>query len=382
MKLHAHFQWLGTLERQHFTSRTNLNSQRSTQMISFYPGPSRVYDEIPDYVKDAHHKGILSMNHRSPEFAALSKMTLSLLKQKLSIPEDYTIFFASSATECWEIIAQSLITRESIHIYNGAFGEKWYDYTHRLRPGARSVPFDREALLKAEELIYNSGEIICITQNETSLGTQVSNSIIAAIRKNNPHHLIAVDATSSMAGIRLDFNAADIWFASVQKCFGLPAGLAVMTVSPKGIEHLRRVNENLHYNSLTFMADMMAQWQTPCTPNVLGIYLLMRTLQNRNSIGEIHKKTKERADAWYSFFKNSKALKPLVHNPAVRSRTVIAVQADPDTLEKLRIAAVKNGFLLGEGYGPLKKNSFRIANFPALKKKEIAGLMKFLHPYI
>ena len=105
-------------------------------------------------------------------------------------------------------------------------------------------------------------------------------------------------------------------------------------------------------------------------------------IQDRKPIGEIHKKTKERADAWYSFFKNSKELKPLIHNPAVRSRTVIAIQAEPDTLEKLRKGAVKYGFLLGEGYGPLKKNSFRIANFPALKKKEIVGLMKFLRPYI
>ena len=92
------------------------------------------------------------------------------------------------------------------------------------------------------------------------------------------------------------------------------------------------------------MTEMMTQWQTPFTPNVLGIYLLMRTLQDRKSIGEIHRKTKERADGWQSFFKDSKALKPLVRNPAVRSRTVIAIQADPETLEKLRKAAIKKDF--------------------------------------
>ena len=41
----------------------------------------------------------------------------------------------------------------------------------------------------------------------------------------------------------------------------------------------------------------------------------------------------------------------------------------------------KHGFLLGEGYGVLKKDTFRIANFPALRKKEIARLMKFLSLY-
>ena len=350
-------------------------------MVSFYPGPSRVYDEIPNYVKDAHRKGILSMNHRSPAFVDLSKKTIALLKVKLNIPKRYTVFFTSSATECWEIIAQSLVTEQSIHIYNGAFGGKWFDYSHRLHPGAKAVTFDLEALPDPEKMIFHTGEVICLTQNETSNGTQVSNTVIAAVQKNNPHHLIAVDSTSSMAGVRLNFLAADVWFASVQKCFGLPAGLGVMLVSPKGMEAVQRIHEARHYNSLTLMADMMAKWQTPCTPNVLGIYLLMRTLQDRGPISDIDKEIKARADAWHSFLKSSKVLKSLVSNPAVRSQTVVAVKTDPGRVEKIKKEAEKNGFLLGDGYGALKKDTFRIANFPALRKKEIAGLMRFLTPY-
>src|SRR5947208_3271892 len=103
-------------------------------MISFYPGPSRVYDEIPRWVNDAARKGILSMSHRSPEFMSLSRKTVALIKRKLGVPDSYFVYFTSSATECWEVIAQSLITYKSIHISNGAFGEKWFDYTHKLRP--------------------------------------------------------------------------------------------------------------------------------------------------------------------------------------------------------------------------------------------------------
>ena len=89
--------------------------EKSKTLISFYPGPSRVYDDIPKYVKEAHKEGVLSMNHRSDEFMALYKETVSLLQKKLNIPKDYTILFTSSATECWEMIAQSLIEKESIH---------------------------------------------------------------------------------------------------------------------------------------------------------------------------------------------------------------------------------------------------------------------------
>jgi phosphoserine aminotransferase len=49
-------------------------------MISFYPGPSRVYDEIPKYVQDAARLGVMSINHRSEEFIAISKKTIALLQ--------------------------------------------------------------------------------------------------------------------------------------------------------------------------------------------------------------------------------------------------------------------------------------------------------------
>ncbi len=347
-------------------------------MISFYPGPSRVYDEIPRYAKDAHRLGILSLNHRSPEFEELSKQTISLLKEKLNIPGNYTVLFASSATECWEMIAQSLVVRESIHLYNGAFGEKWFDYTHRLHEGANAMAFDRDALLDPEKLIFKTGEVICLTQNETSNGTQISNAILGAVKRNNPHHLIAVDATSSMAGIRLNFTSADVWFASVQKCFGLPAGLAVMVISPKGIGRVREINEKRHYNSLSFMTQMMATWQTPCTPNVLGIYLLMRSLSARPPIDDVQKEIKRRAADWQGLLLRSRSLRPLIDNPRVQSQTVVAVKAEANLIERIKKEAYRNGFLLGEGYGALKKDTFRIANFPALRKTEVNRLMKFL----
>jgi phosphoserine aminotransferase len=350
-------------------------------MISFYPGPSRVHDEIPRYVKDAARLGIMSMNHRSEEFVAISKKTNTLLKQKLNIPKDYTIFFTSSATECWEIIAQSWITNTSYHFYNGAFGQKWYEYTHKLKLGAKGLPFDREAVLDSTTKISEADTIICVTQNETSNGTQVSNKVLADLRKTNPDNLIAVDATSSMAGITLDFKSADIWFASVQKCFGLPAGLGIMICSPMAIVHAKAIDYNQHYNSVVFMAAMMEKWQTSYTPNVLSIYLLMRVLEKSKSMREVHQQTLSRFRDWISFLQKSKTLKHLVKNKTVHSFTVIPIAGDTESIANIKKLAKKKGFLLGEGYGDLKTSTFRIANFPALKNSEIGSLRRFFSGY-
>jgi phosphoserine aminotransferase len=352
-------------------------------MISFYPGPSRVHDEIPRYVKEAHKKGILSINHRSDEFMKISEGTIRLLKKKLNIPSDYTIFFTTSATECWEIIAQSLIKKRSYHIFNGAFGQKWYEYTKRIASGVRSYPFERNEFVNPKKLRFGSeGGVICLTQNETSNGTQVDSAAIRHIKENNPEHLIAVDATSSMAGIMLDFKAADIWFASVQKCFGLPAGLGIMVCSPLAIEQVITLGENDHYNSMMFMNEMMQKWQTPFTPNVLNIYLLMRVMEEAAPIEEVHAKITKRYYDWKDFFENRTSLQHLIKNQEAHSFTVIPVSGDEKLISQIKIKAKKEGILLGEGYGgDLKPTTFRIANFPAIKKKEIKKLQEFLKDF-
>jgi phosphoserine aminotransferase len=340
-----------------------------------------VHEEIPRYVKEAYQEGVLSINHRSEEFMEISEKTIRLLKSKLDIPKDYTIFYTSSATECWEIISQSVMTTTGFHIFNGAFGKKWFEYSRRIFSGAKSFPFGHNELINVKKLRPGKEGVICLTQNETSNGTQVNNGMIESIRSRFPDHLVAVDATSSMAGIYLNLRAADIWFASVQKCFGLPAGLGLMICSPGAMEKVKKVGENKHYNSLTFMSQMMDKWQTPFTPNVLAIYLLMRVMEDAKPIREVHRKIEGRYREWIDFFKDKKTLHHLITNEEARSFTVIPAEAKATLVSAIKSRAKKNGILLGEGYGELNPSTFRIANFPAIKKKEIKTLMKLLSEY-
>lgn len=352
-------------------------------MISFYPGPSQVYASIPRYVKEAHKEGLLGINHRSETFMELVARVDKLLKEKLEVPHDYMVFFTSSATECWEIIAQSLFEGQSYHFYNGAFGEKWYQYTRRLRPLAIGYQFDREKMICPETTDLSSiPGLICFTHNETSNGTALNNETLSSFRNTYPDHIIAVDATSSMAGVALDFSTADVWYASVQKCFGLPAGMAVMICSPRAIEKSLDLNEKAHYNSLTSLIDKMKDWQTSYTPNVLYIYLLMRVMHDAKPIRVVEKKLCERAEKWYETLASLKKVQLLVKNDEVRSNTVIAVEASEKTVSDIKQKALKEGFLLGNGYGVLKDNTFRIANFPALRNKEVGQLRNFLMKHL
>ncbi|HYG39264.1 MAG TPA: aminotransferase class V-fold PLP-dependent enzyme [Cytophagales bacterium] len=348
-------------------------------MITFFPGPSKVYPEVLNYFQDAFNKGILSINHRSSEFTTISKRCVELLKEKLNIPQDYTVYFTSSATEGWEITAQSLTEKYSFHLFNGAFGKKWYEYTTKLGKETKSYQFDINVELDPVGLNIDSrAEVICITQNETSNGTQVKNDIIAKFRDMYPEKLIAVDATSSIAGISLDFKNADIWLGSVQKCFGLPAGLGIYICSPRAMQRAVAINENNHYNSLLFIEDNMKNWQTNYTPNVLNIYLLMRVMENVKNINEVGSLAAKRAKDLYDYLDGFSELRSLIQNPRVQSDTIVAVAGTEEYLAEIKSKAKAEAIHLGNGYGPWKPYTFRIANFPAITDQEVSVLKEFL----
>ncbi|MFC7668592.1 aminotransferase class V-fold PLP-dependent enzyme [Hymenobacter humi] len=110
-------------------------------MYTFNPGPSAVYPAVRQYLTDAFDEGWLSAPHRSEKVTSLVRQTVTDLKNKLNVPQDFTVLFTSSATECWEILAQSLTPRRSFHLYNGDFGEKWLKYAKSLRPASSGVSF-------------------------------------------------------------------------------------------------------------------------------------------------------------------------------------------------------------------------------------------------
>ena len=346
-------------------------------MISFYPGPSKVYPQVPKWVKKAHSRGFLSINHRSEEFQGLMKTTQSLLRQKLGIPSSYQCFFTSSATECWEIIAQSVIETRSAHIFNGAFGKKWFQYTHHLKPQAQDFPFGPNEEISPQVLQGDKDfDLIALTQNETSNGTQVKAASLQGIAQEYSDSLIALDATSSLGGIELPWETADIWYASVQKCLGLPAGMGLLICSPRCMEKAESAADRSHYNSLLNLQDHMQQHQTAYTPNVLNIYLLHEMLSNRPGISKVHKRLQKRYQLWMQFIDGLQTLKPLINNPQVRSHTVIPLTGSQDQITEVITQSKRSGFQLGLGYGDLKATTLRIANFPAIRKKEIKALQK------
>ena len=347
--------------------------------VFFTVGPSQLDRAFPLYCKEAYESGILSQNHRSQAFMQLWEATKLLIHQKLEVPSHYTVIACSSATECWEIIWQSLSKDGTFHIYTGAMGEKWRKSSEAGNRCAGYIQVSPQKSLQTTLKEKLRGDVLCLTHNETSNGTQISDTLLHkfASHAKAKEMLVAVDATSSLGAQSLPLTKIDLCFASVQKGLGLPAGLAVLFASPFAIQRAKEIAETNYYNSFLHSYTHFMKSQAPYTPNILGLYLLMRTLEDRPPLGLISDQTQRRAKQWYTFLEKYKYT-PYISSPLLRSHTILMIKDHPIRIQNLQKRAKQEGYILGPGYGDLRTSTLRIANFPNLLSEDIQGLQKFL----
>ncbi|MBX3101798.1 MAG: aminotransferase class V-fold PLP-dependent enzyme [Bacteroidetes bacterium] len=346
---------------------------------TFAPGPSQLWPGLAEHMTTAAETGLLSMSHRSPRFSELYEDVLQGFREKLGMPAGWSLYFLGSATECWQVLAQGLVTQNALHLYSGAFGERWHAYAKALLPDARGMAFsEQEPIELLQAQVLQPVELLCFTQNETSNGSQVPLSFLSQVRAVLQEQLIALDVTSSLGGQSFDWHSGDVWFASVQKCFGLPAGLGILVCSPRAQARIRKVGKEDTYNGLLRLHKHYEDRQTSYTPNVLNIYLLGRVLAEMPPIAETDAQLAARAARYQAVVEAHPWLSLHVQPLENRSQTTLCVQCPPERLATLKADAQAQGLTLGSGYGSLKASTFRIANFPALPDAAVEALCRFL----
>lgn len=350
--------------------------------INFTPGPSQLYFTTEDHVRQALRENIGSLTHRSKAFEAIFKQATEGLKELLSIPEHFHIFFAGSATEIWERSIQNLVEKESFHLVNGAFSNRYHEIAAQLNKTAIKVEVAKGDGFN-EIQIPARAELIAVTHNETSTGVSLPLEFIHGLKDRNTDGLVIVDAVSSLPYPQFDYSKIDSVFFSIQKGFGLPAGLGVWVVNDRCIAKAELLQSKGiaigTYHSLPTLLANGKKNQTPETPNVLGIYLLAKVVDDMltKGIGTIRKETEYKATILYQAFQSNKLIKAFVTDPKFQSKTVIVADCGEHTQQISQLLQSK-GLYPGEGYGELKKSQLRFANFPTHSKEQYELLVDVL----
>lgn len=354
------------------------------KFISFNPGPSQLYPEIEEDIQQALDENILSLSHRSEKFGKVIRKTQKKLHAYFSIPHAYRIYFVSSAVECMDIALRGCCAGRSFHFVNGAFARRFLSSAQQMKKSAvREIIQDGRGF-SFERLEIPAGcDLVCLTQNETSTGVRLPYGGIQKIRQFFPDKTVAVDIVSSAATEPVPFDSADLWFFSVQKACGLPAGLGVLIVSERAVEKARRLEAQNRdvgsHHSLLSLEEFGQKNQTPATPNMLAIYLLGKRFKRLIKVGieTVEKETKEKAKMLYDWLDGHSVLKPFVKDPTDRSFTVVPIVLPKGLSSKHVQEALKPyNIAVGYGYGTFKECQIRIANFPQHSKEDIDRVTK------
>jgi phosphoserine aminotransferase len=157
--------------------------------------------------------------------------------------------------------------------------------------------------------IPGKSELVCITQNDTSVGFSIPVDQIYKLKKNYPDKLFALDIVSSVPYIDIEYKYLDTVFFSIQKGFGLPAGLSILILIPNSLKKAKKLSALKNYSigsyhNLLKLVEKSHGFQTNETPNVLGIYLLANVVEDFLKIGisKLKSRLDSQAQMLYSFF--------------------------------------------------------------------------------
>jgi aspartate aminotransferase-like enzyme len=199
----------------------------------------------------------------------------------------------------------------------------------------------------------------------------------ALIRAKYPDVLILVDAVSSMAGVKIEFDAwgLDVCLAGTQKCFALPPGLTVCAVSDRARARALQIPNRGHYFAYDQMDKKYDVNQTPATPAVGIIQALDKQMDDMFAEGlenrfARHLQMAEMVRAWarkhWALYGDERYLSHTVTN-ITNTRGIVVGDLNKEL--------GKRGAMISNGYGDLKEKTFRIGHMGDLQVADIEWLL-------
>lgn len=347
----------------------------SFQNPVFIPGPTN----MPESVRKACD--MPTLDHRSPAFARLFKPAVAGVRRVLKMAEGEVIVLPSTGTGGWEAaVSNTLSPGDTVLAARfGMFSHRWIDLCqrHGLNVQIIETPWGQGAPLGAIEQALKAdreGRIkaVLATHNETATGVK---SDIAGVRRamDAAGHgaLLFVDGVSSIASMPFDFAGwgVDIAVAGSQKGFMLPAGLAILGVSPKAIAAMETARLPRTFFDFKDMLASYARGGYPYTPAVgliAGLAHAIELLEDEglDAVYARHHRLAEGVRravfAW--------GMAPFAAAPELYSDTVTAVKVPEgcNGTDLVQLAAQKYGMAFGVGLGEVAGKVFRIGHLGML----------------
>ena len=351
-----------------------------SKQLLFIPGPVTVAEPVLAAM------GKPMIDHRGPEFKTLLDAIARKLKPVFGTTGDVVVL-GSSGTGGLEAAMTNMFGpgEKVLCCPVGVFGDRFADIARTWGVDVEVLPttwghgVDARAL-KARLDADSKREIkgVILTHNETSTGVQNDLGPLAdAIRGHGAY--VLVDSVSGLAASEFTMDAwgFDVVVAASQKALGVPPGLAMVAVSPRGWEKMAQAKAPRYYFDLRKAREFAAIGQTPATPPVSQCFALDVALDRYAETGP--------AEVWARHARYTRGIVAaaetlgldLYAQSGVRSVTVTAIVVPPgidgDAIRKK--IRVERGFVLGGGQARLAGKIVRIGTMGDISQTDVLGML-------
>ena len=347
----------------------------------FIPGPVKVNEDV------LRELARPTLGHRLKEYAQLHAETVEMLK-KILFTDQNVFLFSSSGSGGWEAAIRNCVGFDETVLCTccGAFSDKWANVATACGREVEQLKVDwGKPILPEiidEKLATGKYAALTLMYNETSTGlTNPLYETAEMMKEKYPDVLVFVDAVSAMVGLPLHFDELgwDVAFASVQKAFAIPPGLAVVAVSDRALDKSKDVPGRGYYFDFQNFAKSNEKTQTPTTPNIPHIMALnyqcnKLLAEGMDKVWQRHKEMGDFVRAWakekFDLFPDEKYASNTL--TAIKNTRAINVAQTINALQQ------KHNTVFGNGYGKLKEETFRIAHMGDITLDDLKELLAWI----
>lgn len=346
----------------------------------FLPGPTEVR---PD-VLSAMLKPMIP--HRGADFERLFDEIQIGLKSVFRTSRPVYVS-SSSATGLMEASIRCARPGPILCIVNGAFSERFAQIATAcgreitVAGGNWSHPVSLDEVENC--LKRTSFSALTVVHSETSTGVLTQLEPLSALAHSHDCAIL-VDSVTGIGGMKVETDLWDLDFVLTgsQKALAMPPGLAFGVASEKFVsEAARSTSRGLYFDLMEF-EQFVHRNQTPNTPALSLLYAAHEQLRHisTETVEERwlrHAEMGRRTREWVKQVAQHTGMAFSVFSPEdASSETVTAITVPEGFSSRDIIDPVSDaGFVIGSGYGHLKKSTFRIGH---MGDHTLAGLERLL----
>ena len=341
--------------------------------------PEAVLREAADEMLDYRGCGmsVMEMSHRSKDFEDILHDAESVLRELMSIPDNYKVLFLQGgASQQFAAVPMNLMrNRVADYIITGQWAKKAASEAElfgKVNRIASSADRTFSYIPVCEDLpVSEDADYVYICQNNTIYGTRYPKL------PNTKGKLLVADVSSMFLSEPIDVERYGVIYAGVQKNAG-PAGLVVSII-----------REDLITDEVLPGTPTMLKWKTQAdadslynTPNCYAIYIcgkVFHWVKDMGGLSAMKERNEKKAKLLYDFLDGSELFKGTVEKESRSLMNVPFITGNEDLDKEFIAEAAKAGFKNLKGHRTV--GGMRASIYNAMPYEGVEALVGFMKDF-